>query len=225
MCGRYVITSPLEAIQDLFRVSERPNLKPRYNAAPTQTLPIVRLDEEGARHLVTARWGLIPFWAKDASIANKLINARAETVTDKNAFRDSYNKRRCLIPADGFFEWQKVDGGKQPYRIGLEDWALFAFAGLWSDWTDPESEERVESFTIITTEANDLVAPLHNRMPVIVPPDDHAHWLDTGQDGQPLLKPFPADGMQAVPVDKRVGNPKNDDPGVIEPVAQQGNLL
>ena len=137
MCGRYLITSHTEAIRQLFKVDQRPNIAPSYNVAPTQSVPIIRL-KEGARELVTARWGLVPFWAKDLKIGYRMINAKAETVADKPAFRDSYKRRRCLVVADGFYEWQKQEGGKQPYLIRLKEDEPFAFAGLWADWTDKQ---------------------------------------------------------------------------------------
>ncbi len=217
MCGRYLITSHTEAIRQLFKVDQRPNIAPSYNVAPTQSVPIIRL-KEGARELVTARWGLVPFWAKDLKIGYRMINAKAETVADKPAFRDSYKRRRCLVVADGFYEWQKQESGKQPYLIRLKEDAPFAFAGLWADWTDKQSGERIESCTIITTEPNDLMAQLHNRMPVILAPADYDKWLDAdASDGQALLRPFPARAMGAFPVDRAVGNVRNNYAELIEP--------
>jgi putative SOS response-associated peptidase YedK len=235
MCGRYTITAPLEAIQRLFRVEDRPNLAPRYNVAPTQSVPIVRRPPAGtgegegeggtARQLATVRWGLIPFWAKDESIGSKLINARAETVADKPAFRDSFAKRRCLVVADGFYEWQKQGSKKQPWRITLASGEPFGFAGLWADWKTPEGE-RMETCTIVTTEANSLVAPIHNRMPVILDPADHDRWLDGDRDtALDLLTPFDPEAMTAYPVDPRVGNVRNDGPDLIDPLPRQESLL
>ncbi|MEQ8967738.1 MAG: SOS response-associated peptidase [Azospirillaceae bacterium] len=245
MCGRYTITAPLEAIRDVFEVAERPNLAPRYNVAPSQSVPIVRRpprerrsgdgdsgsgdpgDGESARRreLVTVTWGLIPFWAKDATIANKLINARGESVADKPAFRDSFAKRRCLVVADGFYEWKKVEGGKQPYRIRLASGAPFGFAGLWSDWTSPEGERR-ETCTIVTTRANALVAPIHDRMPVILDPADFDAWLDGEREAATaLIRPHDPSAMEAYPVDRRVGNVRNDDEGLVAPLAEQGSLF
>ena len=224
MCGRYLITTPVEAIRQIFQVNQRPNLAPRYNVAPTQTVPIVRRGESG-RELVTVRWGLVPFWAKDLKIGARMINAKAETVAEKPAFRDSYKRKRCLVPADGFYEWKKTEGGKQPYLIRLKTAETFAFAGLWADWTDKDSGERIESCTIITTEPNALAATIHNRMPAILPPAAYDLWLDpSSADGTTLLKPFPTETMEAIPVGTRVGNVKNDDPGLIEPVATQSAL-
>jgi len=224
MCGRYLITTPVEAIRQIFKVDQRPNLAPRYNVAPTQAVPIIRRGE-GGRELITARWGLVPFWAKDLKIGARLINARAETVAAKPAFRDAFRRRRCLVLADGFYEWQKTDDGKQPHLIRVTGGAPFAFAGLWENWTDKGSGERIDSCTIIVTEANALVAPIHDRMPVILPPESYDLWLDpSSADGTTLLKPFPTAAMEAFPVSTRVGNVKNDDPGLIEPVATQSAL-
>ena len=224
MCGRYLITTPVEAIRRIFQVEQRPNLAARYNVAPTQAVPIIRRND-GGRELVMARWGLVPFWAKDLKIGNKLINARAETVAEKPAFRDAFRRRRCLVIADGFYEWRKVDGGKQPYLIRVAGGAPFAFAGLWERWTDKATGERIESCTIIVREANALIAPIHDRMPVILPPEHYESWLDpSAGDGARLLTAYPAEAMEAFPVSARVGNVRNDDPALIEPVAIQSTL-
>lgn len=169
MCGRYSITTPVEGMRRVFGFPERPNLEPRYNLAPTQSAPIVRLGEDGRRHLASLRWGLIPSWAKEAAIGSKLINARSETLAEKPSFRGPLKSRRCLVPADGFYEWLKTDAGKQPYRIALADGGVFAFAGLWDRWALP-GQDAVESFTIITTAANELLSPIHDRMPVMLDP-------------------------------------------------------
>ena len=224
MCGRYLITTPVEAIRQTFGVDQRPNLAPRYNVAPTDIVPVIRRAEAG-RELATLRWGLVPFWAKDLKIGAKMINAKAETVAEKPAFRDPFKRRRCLVLADGFYEWKTIDGKKQPFLFRLKSGGLFAFAGLWAVWKDKESEERVESFTIITTEPNALTAPIHNRMPVILPADAYDLWLDPeAADGQSLLRPYPAEEMETFAVDRRVGNVRNDDPGLIEPIALQASL-
>ena len=218
------------------------NLPPRYNVAPTQDVPAVRL-RAGARELALLRWGLIPAWAKDPSIGLRMINARAETVAEKPSFRSALAKRRCLIVADGFFEWQKQPKGpKQPYFITTVDGEPFAFAGLWERWdkaqearsTDPGSAPGaggapVESCTIVTTEANAALRPIHDRMPVMLSPDRFDAWLDV--DGWPperavdLLKPFPAARIAAVPVSTRVNSVGNDDPGCIEPFVQSPSGL
>ena len=176
---------------------------PRFNIAPTQEVSAVRDLGEG-RELEFLRWGLIPSWAKDKSIGAKLINARAETVAEKPAFRSAFKHRRCLIPADGFFEWKKEGGRKEPHYITLRDGGLFAFAGLWEEW-HPEDGEAVRSCTIITTGANELVRPLHDRMPVILDPGDYADWLDvnprTKEQLLSLLRPFPSEKMRTYPQD------------------------
>ncbi len=178
MCGRFVLKITISAISQHFGTSERPNLRPRYNVAPTQTVPIVRRKHEGEGcELALVRWGLIPSWAKDAKIGYKLINARAETVATAPSFRSAFKARRCLIPADGFYEWQKVGGGKQPTLIQRKEGDLFAFAGLW-EWWKGGDDGPVESCAIITTEPNAVTAPIHNRMPVILDPADYDRWLD-----------------------------------------------
>ena len=215
---------PYSELVRLYRITSDPNipnLPPRWNVAPSQDIPAVRLDRHGKRRLVSLRWGLIPYWAKDAKIGYRTINARAETVATAPAFREAFRKRRCLIPADGFYEWQKQGGTRQPYRVILKDGAPFALAGLWERWRNPENGEKVESCTIIVTDANELVAPLHDRMPVIIDPADFDAWLDTSrgtETAQALLKPYPAETMTAYPVSKHVNKPENDDPGCIEPV-------
>ena len=231
MCGRYMITSPLEAIRDLFDLADgmpvaSDALSPRYNVAPTQDVPIVRTRPDGVgRELALLRWGLIPHWAKDEGIGNRLINARGESVADKPSFRDSYRRRRCLVVADGFYEWKKEGTRKQPYYIRLKGGGAFGFAGLWSSWKRPDGGS-VESCTIITTEPNALCAGIHDRMPVIVPPSRHADWLAPARtDGQALLEPYDSQAMEAWPVSPRVGNPRNDDPRLVEPLARQADLL
>ncbi len=228
MCGRYSITSPPEAIQRVFKVPERPNLPPRYNVAPTQEVPAVRLGDDGGRHLVMLRWGLIPFWAKDAGIASKLINARAESVASTPAFRAAFRRRRCLIVADGFYEWQKParkGARKQPYRITRHDGEPFAFAGLWERWTEPATRQDVETCTVLTTDSNDLLAPIHGRMPVILDVENHDAWLDPSAEPerlQALLRPYPDRQLTAFPISTRVNKVDNDDPGVIAPLDDAG---
>jgi putative SOS response-associated peptidase YedK len=199
-----------------------PNLRHRYNAAPTQHLGVVLRDKDtGERRLEVLRWGLIPFWAKDAKIAYSTINAMAETVVTKPAFRDPFTSRRCLVPADGFYEWQKLDAKtKQPHRFTMLDGEPFAFAGLWERWKDPASGETVRSFTIITTTPNALCAPVHNRMPVILNPEDYPRWLGetpaAADELQALLRPFPAERMMAHMIGPAIGNVRNDGAELIE---------
>lgn len=222
MCGRYVLTVPGDLLASTFGLEEVPELTPRYNVAPSQVVPIVRRDESDRRELAFARWGLIPHWAKEAAIGNRLINSRADGLAEKPSFRDSFRRRRCLVPADGFYEWQKVGTRKQPWLLRLAGGAPFAFAGLWSSWTDPATREALETFTIVTTEPNELAARVHDRMPVILPVEARAIWLDPDSERQRLLDlliAYPAAEMAAFPVSTRVGNPANDDAGLIEPIA------
>ncbi len=233
MCGRYLITSSLEAIRRVFDVLESPNLRARYNVAPTQQVPVVRPGEAG-RELVQMRWGLVPSWAKDLSIGARMINARAETVAEKPAFRAAFRRRRCLLPADGFYEWQRTpDGQKQPYLIGLEQDEPFAFAGLWEIWKD-SAGTAVESCTIITTTANQRLSAIHHRMPVILAQADFEAWLSAdglspGADGgvtiHALLRPFPDRAIRTYPVSRYVNHVRNDDPKCLEPAQVQQQLL
>ena len=226
MCGRFVITSPTEAIRDLFGLVDAPDLTARYNVAPTQAVPAIRLQPgSGARSLVHLRWGLIPHWAKEAGIGNRLINARAESVAQKPAFRDAFRRRRCLLIADGFYEWKAEGRRKQPYLIRLKGGGPFAFAGLWSSWQPPDGD-CVESCTLITSEPNALCATIHDRMPVIVPPSSYGDWLDPERDpAGALLQPHDSDAMEAWPVSPRVGNPRHDDPDLTAPLPRQADLL
>ena len=218
MCGRYALTSPPEVIAQRFDLLWVPDISAHYNIAPTQMVPVVRETGQG-RELVLLKWGLIPSWAKDSTIGVKLINARAETVADKPAFRSAYRHRHCLIPADAFYEWKPIAGRKQPYCIRMADQGPFGMAGLWEHWVNP-SGEPVESCTIITTDANTLVGELHNRMPVILAPDDYAAWLDASNpNAQQLLRPFPSEHLMAYPVTVRVNSVKNDDAECIAPLA------
>jgi putative SOS response-associated peptidase YedK len=221
MCGRYVIKSPSAKLKVRFQLDDLPLFEPRYNIAPTQPVPIVRRLDQPKREWTPVRWGLIPSWAKDAKIGNKLINARGETVAEKPSFRSAFRKRRCLIPADGFYEWKKLDGGKQPHFIHLCDEEPFAFAGLWELWTNPNDGEVIESCTIVTTEANALMRTLHDRMPVIVPAEDYDLWLDAAtQDVEGLkglLRPYPSDDMTAYPISAYVNNPRHEGVKCVEP--------
>ncbi len=223
MCGRFTAKLSWQQLHDLYEIA-RPDspqdpldLKPRYNIAPTQTVPVVRLNSAGRRELAFLRWGLIPFWSKDAKIASRMINARAETVASAPAFSAAFKRRRCLIPASGFYEWKRLDEDKQPYFIGLREGAPLAFAGLWERWE--KAAAPVETFTIITGEPNSLVADIHDRMPVILDPDDYEAWLTAADTAIPqaLLQAFPSQLMTAYPVSKRVNNVKNDDAAVLEP--------
>lgn len=227
MCGRYTLTVDASVLASLFETAPLIELEPRYNIAPSQPVPIVRSDGDGNRQWATVRWGLIPSWAKDAKIGNRLINARAETAAHKPSFRSAYKHRRCLLPADGFYEWVKGPGGKQPSHIRFTDGRPFSFAGLWESWTPPEGEV-VESCTILTTRPNSLISELHDRMPVILPPERFSDWLAKGPLGpdaaEAMLIPHSAEGMEAVPVSTLVNSPKNEDPKCTEPVGSQTSL-
>ncbi len=213
--------TPIDVLAEYFEVEDHPSsLAPNYNIAPTQEVAAV-VEEDEKRKLEVFRWGLIPSWAKDPSIGNKMINARAETVSEKPSFRSAFKKRRCLIVADGFYEWQKTDNGKQPYHFRMKDSSPFAFAGLWEAW-DGQGEE-IRSCSIVTTDANDLMNEIHHRMPVILHPENYGVWLDQGfaekEALTDLLRPYPSDEMEAYPVSRRVNKPANNEPSVIEPAA------
>lgn len=222
MCGRYSLTSPAEAIRQLFGLAARPALFPRYNIAPGQAMLAVRRGQAGAPEAFFARWGLVPYWSKDVSIGSRMINARVETVMEKAAFKHAFRRRRCLIPADGFYEWQGRAGGpKQPFRIHFTDNAPFAFAGLWEHWQGPDGSE-LESTTILTTTACPAIAALHERMPVILDEADFATWLGEGDETAvkaplELLKPYSgARVISAYPVSTRVNAVGNDDASLWE---------
>lgn len=226
MCGRYTLTTPGELIADVFDLSEPPEIQPRYNVAPTQEVAAIRRDEAGSpRRFVRLRWGLVPHWADDPAIGNRMINARSESVAEKPAFRTSFKRKRCLVLADGFYEWQKVEGGrKQPWYFRLASGDPFAFAGLWAHWDKggpDQDREPIESCTLLTTDANPLVKKVHHRMPVILDPEDNDLWLDPAVDDrerlEAVLDAFDPAKMIAFPVSTRVNSPANDDPSVIEP--------
>jgi putative SOS response-associated peptidase YedK len=221
VCGRFVQKTPLGQIQVMFETANPlPNIAPRYNAAPTDSLAVVRCNPQTrARSLDLLRWGLVPLWAKDPSFGPKCINARAETVATNNIFKDAFARRRCLVPADGFYEWQKNRGKPQPYAIVPEGEGLFAFAGLWERWKNPADGSILRSFTIVTGKPNALCAPIHDRMPVILPKQAWSLWLGedaaTSEELLALLVPYPAALMRAYPVGQRVGNVRNDDPELL----------
>lgn len=226
MCGRFTLHTSPEQIAAQFGVEEPP-LAARYNIAPTQPVGIVRLDRSAAaREWALVHWGLIPSWAKDPSIGARMINARGETVAEKPSFRAALRRRRCLLPADGFYEWKREGRGKQPYYIRMRSQEPFAFAGLWELWVSPDGSE-VESCTIITTEANEMMAPLHDRMPVILAQDDYEQWLGTGKDADAhevselrhLIRPFNPSLMEAYPVSRHVNSPHNEGSDCIVPLA------
>jgi putative SOS response-associated peptidase YedK len=220
MCGRYTITSAPEAYRAFFDYPEQPNFPARYNIAPTQPIPIVRL-EEGARHFALVRWGLIPSWVKDPNDFALLLNARGESLTEKPAFRNAMKRRRCLVPADGFYEWKPMGGRKQPYYIRAKSGKPLAFAGLWETWEGPNGEE-VDTATIVTTRANRTLAPIHDRMPVIVPEEAFDLWLNCaevdGTTASALIAPAPEDLLEAYPVSTAVNRTANDNATLLEPV-------
>jgi len=215
MCGRFAFYSPAEATAALFGASGSLDTKPRYNIAPTQDVAAIRSDEESARELTSLRWGLIPFWAKDPSIGNRMINARAETVAEKPSFRAAYRRRRCLVLADGFYEWHKEAAGKTPYFISLADNVPFAFAGLWENWQSKESDESIQTTTLITAAANDFMASLHHRMPVILETETANRWL-AGDDDVLEFAISHGPRLKAWPVDRRVNNARNEGEDLIE---------
>lgn len=216
MCGRFAFYSSSEATAALFGATTSTEVVPRYNIAPTQFVAAVRRDEQDASELAMLRWGLVPFWAKDPSIGNRMINARSETVAEKPSFRSAYRKRRCLILADGFYEWRKEGDGKTPYFISLADGSPFAFAGLWENWTSKESDESLQSAAIITTAASDFMAQLHQRMPVVMRPEQADRWL--GGDLELLSEAIDnSPEFRAWPVARKVNNARNEDAALIDP--------
>lgn len=228
MCGRYGRRADKQRIDEWMRthntnVFDDSYLAPSYNVAPQSIQPVVRLDPDtGARELAVMRWGLVPFWSKDAKIGYSTINAKAETITTSPAFREAMKRHRCLVPADLFYEWQKLDAkNKQPYAIGFNDNGIFTFAGLWDTWRDKATGQTLETYTVITTDANELMHPIHDRMPVILRPQDYERWLQPGDpQRQPvdLLRPYDAEQMTAWQVSADVGNVRNNNLGLCEPV-------
>lgn len=224
MCGRFALTAPASDIAEIFQVDILPEVLPRYNVAPTTQVACV-VDTDEGRKVEMFRWGLIPSWAKDKKVGYRMINARAETVASKPSYRSAFKRRRLLILADGFYEWQRIGSGKSatkiPHLIQVSGGGIFAMAGLWERWTDPETNEEVRTCTIVTTEGNELMQPIHDRMPVILPEDRWDLWLDRSVDDkevlQELLVPYPADQMQERAVSRAVGNVKNRGPEVQDP--------
>ncbi len=218
MCGRYELHAQPAAIALAFGLPAPPSLAPRYNIAPMQDVPIVRVNARGQRELVLVRWGLVPRWAQDPSVGSHMINARGETLKDKPSFRTAYRRHRCLLPASGFYEWMPRDGGKQPVHVAMKDGAPFALAGLAERWLQPDGEP-LDTCTIVTTDANELLKPVHDRMPLIVPPDGYARWLDPAvADPSDLIAPYPSDAMRYIPVSTNVNSVRHDDASLIEPV-------
>jgi putative SOS response-associated peptidase YedK len=225
MCGRVIQSSgPLRyAIVDgmNLRDSRVHNYPPRWNAAPSQELLVIRRNHKtGEVSLDPLRWGLIPYWCKDPAGGRKPINAKCETVATLPTFRDAYRLRRCIVPVDGFFEWRAIKGqkAKQPYAIAMKDGAPFGIAGIWENWNEPASGEWIRTFAVITTDANEMVADIHDRMPAILSPNDYVRWLSDEPDPRDLMRPFPASPMRMWPISTRVNKPEKDDPRILEPV-------
>jgi putative SOS response-associated peptidase YedK len=220
MCGRFVLASTASTISREFGLEHTPfSIQPNYNIAPSQ--PVIIIVSDGARQLMESRWGFIPSWARDPAIGHRMINARSETIAEKPAFREAFKKQRCLIPSDGFYEWRKKRGGKVPLFIHLKNGEPFGFAGLYNIWTSPEGDS-ISTCTIITTTANKLLEPVHDRMPVIIPKDKRDMWLDPAVHDNnillPLLKPFSSEEIEAYDVTSRVNSPKFNSPDNIKPV-------
>ncbi len=209
MCGRFAFYSPSEATAALFGVSASITVEPRFNIAPSQYIAGIRETDDAGRELAMFRWGLVPFWAKDPAIGNRMINARAETVAEKPSFRAAYRHRRCLVLADGFYEWKKEGAGKVPYFISLANGEPFAFAGLWETWQSKETQEFIQSATLITTAANEFISTVHHRMPVILQPESAQRWL-AGDDQLIADVAENSPQFQSWPVDKRVNNARNE---------------
>jgi len=228
MCGRFILKTPFSELVRLYNLTNSVNLAPRYNVAPTQDVAVVRSSPTGGRTLALMHWGLVPWWAKDLKVGVRMINARDDTLVSKPAFREAFEARRCLVPADGFYEWKKLDGKrKQPYAILPRDGGVFSFAGLWEHWRDKASGGTVLSCTIITTSPNTLCAPIHDRMPAILPPEAWGRWLGeeraSSAELQALLEPYPVDAMIALPIGSRVGNVENEGPELLEPVSEDAS--
>jgi putative SOS response-associated peptidase YedK len=218
MCGRYTIVATPEQLRAILRYLEQPNFPPRYNVAPTQPIPIVRLIN-GERHFALVRWGLLPSWVKDPKAFSLLINARGETINEKASYKAAMKRRRCLIPADGFYEWQAGGARKQPYYIRPKSGEPLAFGGLWETWIGPNGEE-LETAAIVTTTANRTLKAIHDRMPVIIAPEQFDLWLGNGDEdtkaATALIKPAPDDLLEAIPVSAGVNRVANDNPALME---------
>lgn len=240
MCGRYALYGPKSRNrrETLKFYGEEIDFAPHYNIAPMQALPVYCIDAEHGRRLTLMRWGLVPSWAKDPAMGARMNNARAETVAEKPSFRAAYRRRRCLVPMNGFYEWQRSGARKLPYYVQVRDDELFAAAGLYEYWPGNTTAPPLVTFTVLTTSANALMQPIHDRMPVIIPPAAYEAWLDPGNDSarglESLLQPYPPEAMHAYPVSPRVNSVRNDDAAlldaapasaILEPTPPQGQLL
>ena len=222
MCGRFTLTVSPDTLSSLFKAECSLPFKPRYNIAPTQQVPVVRTSpEDNKLHIDLLKWGLIPSWAKDPSIGNHMINARSETVDQKPSFKSAIKHRRCIVPANGFYEWQEVEGKKHPLYIKLKDCSLMMFAGIWDHWKNQDGNV-IESFSILTTSSNELIQTLHDRMPVILDPEDKDIWLDSQvsdpEQLKPLFKPYHSDLMEMYQVSDLVNSPRNDTSECVQPI-------
>jgi putative SOS response-associated peptidase YedK len=222
MCGRFTLKTPVETLAEVFELPTAPELPPRFNIAPSEAVAAVRVaGAEPLRELALLRWGLVPPWADVPKVGSRMINARAETVATNGAFRAAFRRRRCLVPADGFYEWQRQERAKQPFYIHMRDDAPFAFAGLWEVWEGKDGTV-LETCTVITTEPNELMQPIHNRMPVILDRADYARWLDPRMNDpeslKAFLRPYPPEKMAAYPVSRLVNSPSNDAPECLAPL-------
>lgn len=224
MCGRFTSFLSPEILENTFGVQAPPDISPRYNVAPTQQVWIIREAATGGRHLSSVRWGLVPHWAKDLSIGSRMINARCETVHEKPAFRQAIRSRRCIVPASGFFDWATTPTGKIPHYVTMRDGSPLAFAGIWESWKTPEGEP-LETCAILTTAANNLIAPIHDRIPVILHPTEFDHWLDRSLNNpeklQRFYQPYPAELLQEWEVSTIVNNASHETPETIAPVKAQ----
>lgn len=229
MCGRFTQERPTSDLAEIFGAEDLATAPGgRFNVAPTDEAAVI-VQRDDRRAVTAYRWGLIPHWADDPRIGNRMINARAETIATSGAFRESFAKRRCLVPVDSFYEWRRDGTAKQPFRIVRTDGRPLALAGLWSGWRDPESDRVIRTFTIVTTGPNELMRTIHDRMPVVVPPEAWDRWLDPGV-GDPaellgLLVPAPDSGLVAYPVSRRVNDVRNDDPTLVEPLVPEPTLF
>ena len=224
MCTRYNLTSPVEAVRGYFRLSGGEPFPPRYNIAPTQPVAIVRLDQTGARELALVRWGLIPSWTKDPGAFKTLVNARSETAAEKPSFRGAMRHRRCLVPANGYYEWTGKPGAKQPHLIHRRDGGLIAFAGLWESWLGADGSE-IDTMAILTVTANSALASIHDRMPVILEPEDFDTWLDVrgfrAEMAAEMLRPAAEDMLEHITVDPRINNSRNEGPDLLRPFSER----
>ena len=223
MCGRFALLASTDLAEAYFDLAELDDLPARYNIAPTQPIAVIDAGLDGVRHVRLVRWGLIPSWAKEAKTQSLLFNARSETAADKPSFRAAMRHRRCLVPADGFFEWKRQGEARFPYYIRRRDGGPMAFAGIWETWLGADGSE-IDTGAILTTAANGLMARLHDRMPVILPPESWADWLDCAnhrpEDVRELTRPAPDDLLEAIAVSERVNAVRNDDGGLLEPLAE-----